>query len=184
MELARESSLLTTFLTPFGRYCFNRMPFGITSAPEHFQRRMSDILSGLSGAVCLIDDILVYGSTQKEHDERLRAVLTRISNAGLTLRKEKCEFNKTSIKFLGQLVDEEGVKPDPDKVIAIREMKQPKNITELRRFLGMVNQLTKFSPHLADQTKPLRDLLRTKKSVDVGRRARESVSEHKNLPQL
>lgn len=89
-------------------------------------------------------------------------MLTRIRNAGLTRSKEKCEFNKTSIKFLGQLVDEEGVKPDPDKVIAIREMKQPENITELRRFLGMVNQLTKSSPHLADQTKPMRDLLSTK----------------------
>ena len=162
VELARESALLTTFITPFGRFCFNRLPFGITSAPEHFQRRMSEILSGLEGVVCLVDDILICGKTQAEHDERLIAVLTRLSEAGLTLKKEKCELNRTSIKFLGQLVDETGVKPDPDKILAIQGMKPPTNITELRRFLGMINQLNKFSPNLADRTKPLRDLLSKK----------------------
>ena len=162
IELAKESAKLTTFITPFGRFCFNRLPFGITSAPEHFQRRMSEILSGLEGVVCLVDDVLVYGKTQNEHDQRLRAVLRRLSEAGLTLSKEKCEFNKRKIKFLGQLVDETGVKPDPDKVHAIQAMKPPTNISELRRFLGMVNQLSKFSPGLAEKTKPLRDLLSTK----------------------
>jgi len=162
VELARESALLTTFITPFGRFCFNRLPFGITSAPEHFQRRMSEILSGLEGVVCLVDDILICGKTQAEHDERLIAVLTRLSEAGLTLNKEKCELNRTSIKFLGQLVDETGVKPDPDKILAIQGMKPPTNITELRHFLGMINQLNKFSPNLADRTKPLRDLLSKK----------------------
>ena len=82
VKRGHKSSFLTTFLTPFGRYQFNRMPFGITSAPEHFQRRMSDILSGLTGAVCLVDDILLYGSTQEEHDEHLKAVLVRIRDAG------------------------------------------------------------------------------------------------------
>ena len=162
VELARESALLTTFLTPFGRFCFKRMPFGITSAPEHFQCRMSDILSGLEGVVCLVDDVLVCGATQKEHDERLTAVLERISKAGLTLSSAKCEFNMTSIKFLGQLVDGSGVRCDPDKVQAIRGMKPPTTITELRRFLGMANQLSKFSPGLAERTKPLRDLLSSK----------------------
>jgi len=68
-------SVLTTFITPYGRFCFNRLPFGITSAPEHFQRRMSEILQGLEGVVCLVDDILVYGSTQAEHDAHLKAAL-------------------------------------------------------------------------------------------------------------
>ena len=82
--------------------------------------------------------------------------------SGLTLSREKCEFNKRRIKFLGQLVDETGVKPDPDKVHAIQAMEPPSNMSELRRFLGMVNQLSKFSPGLADKTKPLRDLLSSK----------------------
>ena len=116
IEMDPDSAKLMTFITPFGRYQFNRLPFGITSAPEHFQRRMNEILGDIEGAVCLIDDILIYGKTQSEHDQRLLSVLHRISKAGLTLNKEKCVFNTTSIKFLGQLIDNTGVKADPEKV--------------------------------------------------------------------
>ena len=78
------------------------------------------------------------------HDKNLLVALNQIQEAGLTLNKEKCVFSKKSIKFLGKLVDEQGIKPDPDKITAINNMLQPTNITELRRFLGMVNQLNKF----------------------------------------
>ena len=162
IEMDPDSAKLTTFITPFGRYQFNRLPFGITSAPEHFQRRMNKILGDIEGAVCLIDDILIYGKTQSEHDQRLLSVLHRISKAGLTLNKEKCVFNTTSIKFLWQLIDNTGVKADPEKVQAIKELPPPQNVSELCRFLGMVNQLSKFLPHVAEETKPLRDLLSTK----------------------
>ena len=162
IEMNPESSKLTTFITSFGRYKFNRLPFGITSAPEHFQRRMNEILGNIEGAVCLIDDVLVHRKTQSEHDQRLLAVLNRISEAGLTLNKEKCVFNTTSIKFLGQLIDCNGVKTDPEKIQAIQDLAPPTNMTELCRFLGMVNQLSKFLPHIAVETKPLRDLLSTK----------------------
>ena len=91
--------------------------------------------------------------------QRLLAVLKKLNEAGLTLNKEKCVFNATSIKFLGQLVDNTGVKADPDKILAIQGLKPPTNVSELRRFLGMVNQLSKFAPNLADETKPLRELL-------------------------
>ena len=92
IPLAPASSLLTTFITPFGRYCFHRLPFGISSAPEHFQRRMTEALSGLPGAVCMMDDILVHGRSREEHDERLRQVLQRLSDLGMTLNSEKCMF--------------------------------------------------------------------------------------------
>ena len=168
IELAPESAKLTTFITPYGRFCFNRLPFGSTSAPEHFQRRMSEILQGLNGVVCLVDDILVYGNTQEQHDTHLMAVLQRIRESGLTLSKDKCEFNQTNIKYLGQLIDETGVRPDPDKVRAIQEMRSPTNVKELRQFLGMVNQLSKFLPFLADQSKPLCDLLSAKNQWNWG----------------
>ena len=80
---------------------------------------MTEILDDVPGVVCLVDDILVTGKTQAEHDSRLRIVLTRLKEAGLTLGREKCEFDKKSVKFLGQLVDESGVRPDPEKVRAI-----------------------------------------------------------------
>ena len=120
---------------------------------------MNEILADTEGAVCLIDDILVYGKSQLEHDQHLLAVLKKLSEAGLTLNKEKCVFNMTIIKFLRQLLDSTGLKADPDKILAIQGLKPPTNVSELRQFLGMVNQLSKFALNLADTTKPLRELL-------------------------
>ena len=159
IPLSQPSRLLTTFITPFGRYCFNKLPFGITSAPEHFQRRMSELLAGLKGFQCLVDDILVFGKDQAEHDQRLDAVLRRIEEAGVTLNQQKCEFSKDELTFLGHIVDAKGIRADPEKTEAIRNMSPPTSIPELRRFLGMANQLGKFTPNLAEITKPLREFL-------------------------
>ena len=120
IPLAPESAKLTTFITPAGRFCFHRLPFGITSAPEHFQRRMSETLSGVPGVVCMMDDVLIHGTTQQEHDQRLHEVLKRLQKAGVTLNADKCQFSRKSVKFLGHVVDPTGIRPDPDKVIAIR----------------------------------------------------------------
>ena len=109
IQLSKESALLTTFITPFGRFCFSRLPFGITSAPEYFQKRMSEILSGLEGVVCMVADVLIHGRTQEEHDHRLDAALARIRNAGVTLNAEKCEFSQSRVKFLGHIVDGNGI---------------------------------------------------------------------------
>ncbi|GFO30891.1 Pol polyprotein [Plakobranchus ocellatus] len=159
MPLDQQSRFLTTFLTPFGRFCMNRLPFGISSAPEIFQRRMSEILRDIDGVICHMDDILIHASNQDTHDERVRTVLQRLQQAGLTLN-EKCEFSKPVIKFLGHIIDGHGIRADPQKIEAIVEFPVPTNITELQRFLGMVNQLAKFSPELASQTEPLRQLLK------------------------
>ena len=177
IELTKESSLLTTFITPFGRYCFNRLPFGITSAPEYFQKRMSEILQGIEGVVCLIDDVLVYGRTQEAHDKRLTRVLQKIATAGVTLNEDKCEISQTQVKFLGQLIDQHRIHPDAAKVSAIKDMKAPTNITELRRFLGMVNQMGKFIPQLAEATKPLRELLSAKNHWDGPHVSNEPLKE-------
>ena len=110
---------------------------------------MSRILNGLEGVVCL-DDIFVVGQDQKQHHTRLLKVLQRIEQAGVTLNSDKCLFSRSKVKFLGHIVDKEGVKADPCKTAAIVDMSPPTNITELRRFLGMVNQLAKFTPNLAE----------------------------------
>ena len=123
---------------------------------------MSEVLSDLEGVVCLIDDVLVHGTTQEEHDCRLKRVLRRLQQVGLTLNADKCKFSKKRNKFLGQLIDESGVSPDPDKTRAIMQLEQPKNVTEMRRYVGMLNQLSKFAPNLSSKTKPLRDLVSTK----------------------
>ena len=152
---------LTTFITPFGRYRFNKLPFGICSAPEHFQRRMSQVLMGLARVVSLIDDILMFGSTEAEHDSRLDAVMKRIESAGVTLNLEKCSFQQCNLKFLG---DDRGISADPAKTSAILNMPNPHNVSDLQRFLGMVNQLGKFSSRLSELTHPLRRLLSSKQA--------------------
>ena len=162
IPLANESKLLTTFITPFGRFCFNKLSFGISSAPEIFQRQMNEVLSGLPGVLCHIDDILVYGQDAAEHESRLQATLKRIQSAGITLNEGKCQFNQSRVTFLGYVIDKDGISPDPKKTAAIQEMPQPSSVTELRRFMGMVNQMSKFSPKIAHLSKPLRELLSPK----------------------
>ncbi|KXJ30128.1 Retrovirus-related Pol polyprotein from transposon opus [Exaiptasia diaphana] len=181
IPLTEESKLLTTFITPFGRYCYNRLPFGITSAPEHFQKRMSSILSNEEGTVNMIDDTLVFGRNQQEHDERLHKVLKRIEAAGITLNLDKCEFAKTEVTFLGHVVDSNGIRPDPSKIKAIKDMAAPENIHELRRFLGMANQLSKFTSKLTETSKPLRDLLSTKRVWAWGSDQQQAFEKLKEL---
>ena len=94
IRLAKESRHLTTFITPFGRFCFNRLPFRITSAPEYFQKKMSQLLEGLEGVVCMMDDVLIYGQNQAEHDRRVDLVLQKFKAARVTLNEAKCQFSQ------------------------------------------------------------------------------------------
>ena len=127
-RLTKSSRLLTTFITPTGRYCFNKLPFGISSTPEHFQQ-------GLEAVLCQMDDILVFWKDQGDHDQQLTAVLTRIMEAGATLNPEKCEFGKTTLKFLGHIIDSNGIRADPDKTDAISQQAYQlfRNIAKLRQ---------------------------------------------------
>ena len=158
-KLSSKSKLLTTLITPLGRYCYKRLPFGISSALEHFQKVMQEILARLEGVECQMDDILVFGDTYEQHDKRLEAVFRRLEENGVTLNLDKCEFAKEKAAFLGHLIVKDGIEADPSKVEAIRQMKAPADVSELRRFLGMVNQMGKYLPNLAQTSKPLRDLL-------------------------
>ena len=160
LRLDPEIQKLTTFITPFGRYFCLRLPFGISSAPEIFQREMQKALGDIEGVICQMDDILVCGESQQEHDVRVRSVLTRLAGAGITLNPDKCEFNRTSVKFLGHVIDGAGIHVDPEKTRAIVQYASPTNRKELRRFFGIINYLGKFSASLADDTHQLRQLLR------------------------
>ena len=156
--LGRESRPLTTFATHCGLYRFKRLPFGVSCAPEIFQRVMSDILSGLPGIVVYIDDILVFGSNRQEHDERLACVLDRLKTANLKLNWDKCRIGQEQVKYLGHILTKDGIQPDTDKLKAIRDMAAPQNVADVQRFLGMVTYLGKFVPQLTCSTAPLRAL--------------------------
>ena len=122
---------------------------------------MSELLDGLPGVVCHVDDVLVSGNDQEQHDSHMNTVLKRIQAAGLTLNKGKCQFSSSKIVFLGHVIDANGISADPEKTEAIKKMKPPTTVTELRRFMGRVNQLSKFSSHIPQLRQPLQELLKS-----------------------
>ena len=169
VELEEESSLLTTFNTPFGRYRWKRMPFGICSAPEVFQRRMHELIEGLQGVEVVADDFVVvgFGETQenaiKDHDQNLEEFLQRCAARGVKLNSNKVSLRQREVPFIGHIATDRGLCVDPAKVRAIVEMPQPTDVAGVQRLLGMAQYLAKFLPHLSDLTKPIRDL--TQKDV-------------------
>ena len=164
VQLDSASSLLTTFHTPFGRYRWLRMPFGISSAPEIFQRRMHELVEGLTGVEVVADDFVVigFGDTVKEaganHDRNLAALLSRCEQSNVKLNPDKIKFKQDTVPFIGHLATKEGLRVDPEKVRAVLEMPVPKDVTAVQRLLGFTQYLSKFLPCLSDVTKPLREL--------------------------
>ena len=164
VPLDEQSSLLTTFHTPFGRYRWLRMPFGISSAPEVFQRRMHELIEGLHGVEVVADDFVAigFGSTQEEaiadHDKNLVGLLQRCERRNIHLNADKIKFRMTEVPFIGHIATKDGLSVDPCKVQAIQEMPTPTNVSAIQRLLGLTQYLSKFLPHLSDITKPLRDL--------------------------
>lgn len=159
IELDEESSKLCTFITPMGRYRFLRLPFGIASAPEVFHKIIHNLFVQVPGVNTMMDDIVVWGSTQEEHDDRLKKVLDIAREANLKLNRDKCEFNVSQMTFIGDLIGQDGVRPDPKKVAAIRNMERPTCKQDVQRFLGMINYQGKFIPDLSTRSAPLRVLL-------------------------
>ena len=117
-----------------GLYEYNRLPFGVSSAPSIFQRTMDNLLQGIKGVSVYIDNILISGSTVEEHLRILDKVLERLRNAGLRLNKSKCFFLRPWIKYLGHTIDKDGLRPTMEKVRAIQEAPTPRNVGELRSF--------------------------------------------------
>ena len=167
--LDEESSFLTTFNTPYGRYRWKRMPFGISSAPEVFQHRMCEVVEGLKGVEVVADDNVVvgFGDSQEEatldHDTNLDAILKRCMERNLKLNDRKVRLRLTEVPFIGHRLTPEGLCVDPSKVRAIQDMPPPHDVAAVQRLLGLAQYLSKFLPHLSDITKPLREL--TKKEV-------------------
>ena len=159
VKLDSDSSKLCTFNTPFGRYSFKRLPFGITSAPEVFQKITTELFEGITGVEVIVDDILVWGEDLKQHDERLEKVLQRAKERNLKLNRDKCKFRSTQVPYIGHLLTDEGLKADPGKVQAILDMPTPNSTEELLRFLGIITYLQKFVPNMSQLAAPLRQLL-------------------------
>ena len=160
IELDDESKHFLVINTHKGLYRFNRLPYGVASAPAIFQKVMDQVLQGLPGVVCYIDDILVTGRTDMEHMRNLEAVFKRLKEYGFRLKLRKCQFFQESVEYLGKIISSEGLHPSPKKVEAILKVSPPTDVSELRSFLGMVNHYGRFIKCLADLSAPLNRLLR------------------------
>jgi len=169
VKLTEHSSNLTCFWTPFGRYKYLRMPFGITSAPEEWQRRIDEIIHGLPGVKAIADDILVYGCGETEeeymedHNRNLERLLQRAQEVNLKINKRKLKLCMTEVAYMGHRLTSDGVKSDPAKVQAILDMPAPETKQQVQTLIGCVNYLSRYMPQLAAVAQPIRQL--TEKNV-------------------
>ena len=164
VELDEESQLLTTFNSPFGRYCYQRMPFGLVMSQDVYQSRIDQIVEQCPGVVGIADDMVVYGQSEKEHDRNLHKLMKVAKKSGLVFNSRKCEIKQPEIRFFGHVYDENGARPDPKKVEDIRALAIPQNKQQVQEFLGIVTYLAPFIPQLSKKTATIRDLL--KKETD------------------
>ena len=154
-----ESKKITTINTTKGLFQYTRLPFGVNSSPGIFQRTMDNLLQKVPGTAIYLDDIVITGKTVDEHDNNLRQVLSKLKDSGMRLKKSKCSFRQPSVEYLGHRVDSEGIHPTGKKYQAVQNAVAPKNISELRSFLGIVNYYHKFLHNLSSVLAPLYELL-------------------------
>ena len=159
LPLDEEPQKLTTVSTHKGLFQYTRLPYGIASVPAIFQMTMDKILQGLNGVSCYFDDILVTGKDDTKHLTNLQSVFERLQEYGVQLKKSKCSFMSTSVEYLGYKIDAKGLHTIPQKVEAIQQTPYPKNVQQLRSFLGLVHYYGKFIPNLATVTEPFNQLL-------------------------
>lgn len=166
VPVAPEDIEKTAVITPFGLYEFTVMTFGLCNAAQTFQRFMDTVLRGLSFCHCYIDDIIIASQDEEQHKQHLRMVLERLQSYGLSINVAKCKLGKEKVEYLGHFIDSNGLKPLEEKVEAIRNFPVPKDVSELRRFLGMINFYRRFLPGAAGKQKLLTDYMKGAKKKD------------------
>ena len=162
VEMDPESREKTAFITHSGLYEYNVMPFGATNAPALFQRLMNTVFGDVQYKFLLIylDDLVIYSSTFEEHLHHLEEVFKRLRAAGLTLKPSKCVFARSQVHFLGHVISQEGIRPNPEKVSAIEKYPVPKTVKDVRAFLGICNYYRRFVRDFAKKASPLVRLTR------------------------
>lgn len=158
--LDEQSKKYCTISTTKGLFMYNRIPYGVASAPGIYQKIIESILVGIPGVISFLDDILITGRNLDEHKNRLFEVFKRLRENGLTVSRKKCEFFRKSIEYLGYVLSKEGMSTSPSKVSAIKDAPTPTNVKQLKAFLGMVNYYAKYIPSLSTIATPLYKLLK------------------------
>lgn len=178
VEMSEADKEKTAFICPLGFFQFERMPQGITGAPATFQRLMERAVGDMNLIQVLVylDDLIVFGRTLEEHEERLLKVLDRLEECGLKVSIDKCQFCQPQVKFLGHIVSASGVATDPEKVSAVTHWKKPTDLKSLRSFLGFCGYYRRFIKNYSAVVRPLTELTKgyppaqgSKKGVTKGK---------------
>uniref|UniRef100_A0A0A9Y5C8 RNA-directed DNA polymerase n=1 Tax=Lygus hesperus TaxID=30085 RepID=A0A0A9Y5C8_LYGHE len=156
--LDKDSAKLCTFSSPFGNYCFNRLPFGLSVSPEIFTKKVQEVFSGLKGVIIYFDDAIVFGSTLEEHNRHLQSFLERARTHNVRFNSQKCQFCQEAVEFVGLKVSRMGVSMTTKHVDAIKNLAVPQSKKDLKHFLGLVKYLHRFLPHASELTTSLREL--------------------------
>jgi len=164
LELDPKSRPITTFSSHKGLWRYKRLFFGVNCASEIFNNILREVLSGLPGVINAMDDILIHGRTEAEHDERLYQAQARLKENNLTIREKKSQIKQKEVKFWGVILSGKGISIDQNKVAAVSAFKKPTNVSEIKSFIGMTNYCSKFLHHYADLSAPLRDLTNKKET--------------------
>ena len=183
LVLDERSREYLTLNTPRGLLRPTRLSFGYASAPSLFQRTLDKLLCGIKGVAVFLDDVIIAGPSLQEHNRALREVLRRLSEAGLRANRAKCCFGLKSVTYLGYTVSGAGVHTTDDKVAAIRGAPEPRNVTELQAWLGLINYYSKFLRNLSTVLFPLYKLLRRGEPWVWGSAEHEAFSRAKALLQ-
>ena len=163
IALGKSSRAKIAFVMPFGKYEFLMVPFGLAQAPAYFQLLMNKVLKGLKFTMTYLDDIIIFSQDELQHLEHLEIVFSHLREAGLKMKRSKCDFFKSEIHYLGHLISPEGISPLPNKLDSIRHMPVPNSAKEIKQFLGLTGYYRKFVPRFADISRPLTTL--TKKDM-------------------
>ena len=149
----------TSFSTEDMKYEFKRMPFGVRGGPSSFQRMMNKVLKGLKNVLIFMDDVLIFSDTIEAHIELFNEVMRRLKEVNLLVQIEKCELLKSEVCYLGFIVNKDGVKPNPEKIRVVKEFPRPKNVKNIRQFIGLCSFYRKHIKNFAKVSKPLTKLL-------------------------
>ena len=181
MEVEESHRKYLTINTHKGLFQYNRLVFGVASAPAIWQRAMDQVLQDIPSTQCYLDDIIVTGKNDKEHLDNLGKVLTRLSEYGLHAKRSKCEFFKSEISYCGHVIDRHGLHKSKEKIEAVLQAPKPDNVSQLRSYLGLVNYYHKFLPDLATTLHPLNALLQTGAKWDWSKECDRTFKETKRL---
>ena len=155
IALGKESRAKTACVTPFGKYEFLQVPFGLAQAPAFFQHLMNKVLDNCSSAMTYLDDIIIFSNSEEEHLAHIEEIFRRLEAADLKMKRSKCDFFKKHIHYLGHLISADGIRPLKDKLDTIQNMPAPHSSKEVKQFLGLAGYYRKFVPCFADLSRPL-----------------------------